>query len=623
MIKLKRLLEVQLIKEALPLDMAKRYTSIEQNPDMKAQQDNILDFLKQQPGAKVSRRGDRVAVPFTSDVPVGNDRASDQLILFFKNIEKRREAANAALRNTGQSFHGYPSVFSLVMPTIKDQYGRDIKPSKYIAAVVNAENLPIGRRIESYFEKDPETGKEIFTKRAGEKIPADEVRANHRKLVKQEIEELIKQYSEIPEVQDLRNSKPKTYYIVFSKHAYDVAGMSTGRGWTSCMNLYDGSNKRFVSFDVIEGTMVAYLVREDDLNIKKPAARVAIKPYVNYEDPADVLYEPEGRVYGTAPADFAKQVNELITAAQPSKTGTFSLVDTLYCDSKSSVTRFGDPKLIERCEELIAARKQATTVDEAKYMIQKYCMLPGSEYRPTAYGFSESDGIYVETSRNVVINNDITYSPVKFQRANMFNISNPNAASLKTFPLNASAMDIQLPNIRNFEGMPTQISSFLQLHGYRGDNFNGLQQGLIIIYIRTYNDSHESVIKSFDGIPATVNEIRLDKSTIVDMTIDELIEQLKPIQLTTFSYPVIFRGNDAILKDKLARSMAEWLNKIPPAVSKQYGEIPNSQYNRMIWQISQQLPTIKYLFSSRIEGAFWWNGNPLPDWVKTMDRDID
>jgi hypothetical protein len=107
------------------------------------------------------------------------------------------------------------------------------------------------------------------------------------------------------------------------------------------------------------------------------------------------------------------------------------------------------------------------------------------------------------------------------------------------------------------------------------------------------------------------------------MTIDELIEQLKPIQLTTFSYPVIFRGNDAILKDKLARSMAEWLNKIPPAVSKQYGEIPNSQYNRMIWQISQQLPTIKYLFSSRIEGAFWWNGDPLPDWVKTMDRDID
>ena len=66
MIKLKRLLETQLIKEALPLDMARNFVSIKRNPEIEQQLDSVLNAIKQRPDAKSSRRGDRVAIKFES-----------------------------------------------------------------------------------------------------------------------------------------------------------------------------------------------------------------------------------------------------------------------------------------------------------------------------------------------------------------------------------------------------------------------------------------------------------------------------------------------------------------------------------------------------------------------------
>ena len=48
--------------------------------------------------------------------------------------------------------------------------------------------------------------------------------------------------------------------IVISRHPYDVAGMSTDRGWKSCMNLVDGINRHYVLRDVKQGSLVAYLI---------------------------------------------------------------------------------------------------------------------------------------------------------------------------------------------------------------------------------------------------------------------------------------------------------------------------------------------------------------------------
>ena len=624
MIRLKPLLEIQLIKEALPLDMARRYTSIERNPDMVARQDAILDFLKQQPGAKTSRRGDRVAIPFTSDVPVVLNNPSRELQYFYKNLDDLREKANYQIRifyakhqqsgDDGKYFHGYPSLFYLVNPTIKDPYGREVKMSKYITALYMESTKSNRDYIESMITKDPVTGKEVFDQKFGATISAEEVRQKLRNLAKQDIEKLIQQYNEIPEVQEYRNNKPKSYYIVFSKHAYDVAGQSTNRGWTSCMNLYTGSNKRYVQWDIKNGTMVAYLVREDDLNIKNPTARVSIKPFVNLENKSDVLYEPEQSIYGTAPADFKKQVNDLITQSQPGKIGTFELVDTLYCDSKAHVTK-NNQELVDHCQDLISAGKQATTVDEAKYIIQNFCLPSVDNWNPSWVSFEDAKGLYASVRQHVRIDPRITYSPVQFKFAWSFDITGATPESLKTFPLETNRLYMRLPNIRNFEGMKTKVNDAMFLMGFRGDNFNGLEAGPKVIDLGMYDRTHESVIKSFAGIPATVNQIKLDQTTILDMSIEQLIEELKPIQPRMFQYRLTLNDIEAG-NDKLTKSMKAWMDRIPPATGE-YGEIPNSQWRRMLWQISQQLPTLDWMFMLSMDPIR--NPDETSKWVQTLD----
>jgi hypothetical protein len=109
--------------------------------------------------------------------------------------------------------------------------------------------------------------------------------------------------------------------------------MSTGRGFTSCMNLYTDGNtsKKFIQADIEQGTIISYLVSTDDLNIKHPVARILIKPYINTKDPNDVLYDADPE-YGTAPQQYFTTVYDLIDKAQPGKAGKFNLVDTIYFD---------------------------------------------------------------------------------------------------------------------------------------------------------------------------------------------------------------------------------------------------------------------------------------------------
>jgi hypothetical protein len=71
------------------------------------------------------------------------------------------------------------------------------------------------------------------------------------------------------------------YLVVISRHPYDIAGMSTNRGWTSCMDLDTGGQTFHIMEDVKKGTIIAYLIKKDDLNINNPVARVLIKPYVS------------------------------------------------------------------------------------------------------------------------------------------------------------------------------------------------------------------------------------------------------------------------------------------------------------------------------------------------------
>lgn len=124
----------------------------------------------------------------------------------------------------------------------------------------------------------------------------------------------------------IRKSKGK-YLIVISRHPYDIAGASTDRNWTSCMDLgtkkieypsterSPGVNRRFISHDISQGTLVAYLVRENELmpngkvSLRRPLSRILIKPH-----PADGKSAYSiGRIYGDSIEPFSKSIKKWIS----------------------------------------------------------------------------------------------------------------------------------------------------------------------------------------------------------------------------------------------------------------------------------------------------------------------
>jgi hypothetical protein len=327
MIKLKTLLEIQMIAEALPLSVARDFVSIQRNPKIKAQMDVIMNFLKKQPNVIVSRNGSRIAIPLRVEANDTGNYNSEELQDFVRLLTAI--TARAEKYMDGQPI--WISAQNVVTGRFEDQYRRTVKPAKFIQSIVSIfyKNEPV---------RPPDVDGSWWVDELLQPI-RDKYDAipNISDRIKQLVQDLLKQYDSIVEVDAYRSNKPRDYYMIFSTHAYDIAGMSTGRGFGSCMNLYmDGGTKgkRFIQADIEQGTIISYLVLQNDLNIERPVARILIKPYINTEDPNDVLYDPDPE-YGTAPDLYFTTVYNLVDKAQPGKAGRFSLVGELYCDNET------------------------------------------------------------------------------------------------------------------------------------------------------------------------------------------------------------------------------------------------------------------------------------------------
>ena len=169
-----------------------------------------------------------------------------------------------------------------------------------------------------------------------------------------------------PELQKLfvndpqRKATKNEYEAVISRHPYDIAGMSTDRGWRSCMNLKDGEYKRYVKQDIKYGTVIAYAVRKGDRNIDNPVARVLIKPFleINYEKKKkdlSVLFGVEDRIYGEEPAGFREAVLGWVDQVNNRKalnnvTG-MELHKSLYQDSEGRRTHIKNPSKLDDDEK--------------------------------------------------------------------------------------------------------------------------------------------------------------------------------------------------------------------------------------------------------------------------------
>ena len=145
-------------------------------------------------------------------------------------------------------------------------------------------------------------------------------------------------------VDPTRAAYKENHLCVISRHPYDIAGMSTDRGWYSCMNLGGGSYSRFVPLDIEHGTVIAYAIKEDDRNIENPVCRVLMKPFIN-DDKKDLIYFGiENTVYGTEVPGFVNTVRAWVDEINDkNELGEVILVHAhpdLYIDSMPREERY-------------------------------------------------------------------------------------------------------------------------------------------------------------------------------------------------------------------------------------------------------------------------------------------
>ena len=136
-----------------------------------------------------------------------------------------------------------------------------------------------------------------------------------------------------------RSAYKNNHIICISRHPYDIAGMSTNRGWYSCMNLEKGVNKEYVADEITIGSIVAYIIEEKDLNIKNPVARTLIKPFTLKDGKSKrPILVADPNVYGTDINGFVLTVQKWLNKNinKGARIGNYELNEDSYDDGKTT-----------------------------------------------------------------------------------------------------------------------------------------------------------------------------------------------------------------------------------------------------------------------------------------------
>jgi hypothetical protein len=144
---------------------------------------------------------------------------------------------------------------------------------------------------------------------------------------------------------ELREAGKGEKQLVFSRHRYDVAGVSTDRGWSSCMAMpkvavpiteteRGGINHRFLKNDLEQGTIAAYITRKGDDEAKRPIGRISLKRFSSGNHD---IYRAEGKKYGTFPKGARAAVSAWGEEKYPSNPGLYVKHPSLYDDDGKTI----------------------------------------------------------------------------------------------------------------------------------------------------------------------------------------------------------------------------------------------------------------------------------------------
>jgi hypothetical protein len=153
------------------------------------------------------------------------------------------------------------------------------------------------------------------------------------------------------------------YEIVISRHPYDIAGMSSDRNWTSCMDLglvgivykdktvNNGINNIYIKSFIEEGGLISYLIKSDDKNINKPLGRALIVPYKS-EQNNEIYYKVPDKIYGSVINEnkFIKEVQKIldIKVNKNLKSLYFKLSNKIYDDSYERIILNSNDKILKK-----------------------------------------------------------------------------------------------------------------------------------------------------------------------------------------------------------------------------------------------------------------------------------
>jgi hypothetical protein len=176
-----------------------------------------------------------------------------------------------------------------------------------IGAVSADDTSPVQAEIESSLQQ---SGFEIvdYAKGIAQKKDTKQNIKIGKVLTKLKQQELLSKFN----TDKTREGTKKEYMVVISRHPYDIGGMSTGRGWTSCMNLEDGQYEKYVPLDVATGALIAYVTDKNDPDLKNPTGRVSIKPFVDILGSAHVEFGIQDEVFGTKVPGFIEAVSQWV-----------------------------------------------------------------------------------------------------------------------------------------------------------------------------------------------------------------------------------------------------------------------------------------------------------------------
>lgn len=130
--------------------------------------------------------------------------------------------------------------------------------------------------------------------------------------------------------------KSEQLNIVFSQNVHDIAKMSTGRGWRSCLqlplnDLKSGYEYKNLFKEVKNGGIVAYLIKKEDKEIDNPISRIWIRRFICGRN--TILF-PENKVYGYNSENFLNSVKNYLNNKQKNiKSNFYKYVGGDYSDT--------------------------------------------------------------------------------------------------------------------------------------------------------------------------------------------------------------------------------------------------------------------------------------------------